>query len=66
MFFTTLPNCASKLSGSAPFSSKPGIPEMNTHSPARVAKESGGALMPAGGGKMLDGGHESPTNSAMN
>jgi len=44
MLVTTLPNCASKVSGSAPFSSKPGMPEMNSKSPTRAAKESGGGF----------------------
>src|SRR6267154_3390666 len=55
MLVTTLANCASKLSGSARFSSKPGMPEMNSRSPTRAANESGGALTPAGGGKCLMG-----------
>src|SRR6266567_4297861 len=55
MLVTTLANCASKLSGSARFSSKPGMPEMNSKSPTRAAKESGGALTPAGGGKCWIG-----------
>ena len=51
MLVTTLANCASKPSGRSPLASKPGMPEMKSRSPTRVAKESGGALMPAGGGK---------------
>src|SRR5437868_6352169 len=53
MLRTTKPNCASNASGSFPCSSKPGMPDMNSRSPVRVAKESGGALTPAGGGKCL-------------
>src|SRR5262249_49090224 len=53
MFVTTKPNCASKPSGNAPASSKPGMPETNRRSPTRVAKESGGALMWRGAGKCL-------------
>src|SRR6266702_934090 len=55
MLTTTLPNCASKVAGSARLSSKPGMPEMNSRSPTRAANESGGALTPAGGGKCWIG-----------
>ena len=59
MLVTTLANCASKLSGKSRLSSKPGMPEMNSRSPVRAANDSGGALIPAGGGEVLDR-HGSP------
>src|SRR3984957_417344 len=55
MLVTTLANCASKLSGSSRLSSKPGMPEMNNRSPVRAANDSGGALIPGGGGKCWIG-----------
>src|SRR3984957_18795363 len=56
MLRTTKPNCASKLSGSPPLSSKPGMPETNSKSPVRAANDSGGDLIPAGGAKCFVGG----------
>src|SRR5215510_6081212 len=53
MLVTTLANCASNVSGSAPCASKPGMPDMKSRSPVRAANDSGGALMPDGGGKCL-------------
>src|SRR5215470_8353570 len=50
---TTLANCASNPSGRLPCGSKPGMPEMNSRSPVRAANDSGGALMPDGGGKCF-------------
>src|SRR4051794_41877122 len=55
MLTATLANCASKPSGSAPLASKPGMPETNRRSPARVAKDSGGALTCGGGAKSWIG-----------
>src|SRR5439155_23874380 len=49
-------NRASNPSASAPLSQKPGMPEMNSRSPVRVANEGGGDLMPAGGAKCWIGG----------
>src|SRR5215468_4458380 len=53
MLVTTLANCASKASGSAPCASKPGMPDTNRRSPLRAANDSGGALMPGGARKCL-------------
>ena len=62
MFWTTKPNWASKVSGSAPFWSSPGMPETNSRSPVRVAKESGGALIAAGGAKCWIGAMSNPSD----
>src|ERR1700759_3459234 len=57
MLTTTLANCASNPSGSAPLASKPGMPEMNSRSPTRAANDNGGDLTPGGGGKCWIIGH---------
>ena len=59
---TTKPNWASKLSGSTPFSSKPGMPETNSRSPVRVAKESGRGFDARRWSEVLDG-HGAPSIS---